>query len=67
VAHLIGGNTLYAKVIRGEDASWHRRDTVPVTAPLEQFDESARELTTAIEGLDDLTTLVTTPAGTLPA
>lgn len=67
VAHLISVNTLYAKAMRGEDAPWGQRDMVPVTAPLAQFDESARELTAAIEGVDDLTTLVTTPAGPLQA
>lgn len=68
LAHLIGGNLLFAKAFRGEHVEWNARDTQPITAVVEQFDESTAELASTIAGLDgDLERQVTTPAGRISA
>jgi len=67
VAHLVGGNLLYTQMLRGEDPDWGTRNSIDVTSPLEQFDDSARDLAAAINALDDRARLVRTPAGNIPA
>jgi uncharacterized protein (TIGR03086 family) len=67
IAHLVGGNLLYAKVLCGQDADWSTRDSREITSPLEQFDDSADELAAALDALDDPKRPVLTPAGNIPA
>lgn len=67
IAHLVGGNLLYAEVLRGQNPDWGTRNTVGITSPLEQFDDSARDLAAVTDALDDLARSVLTPAGSIPA
>jgi uncharacterized protein (TIGR03086 family) len=67
IAHLVGGNLLYAQMLCGQDPDWGTRNTVEITSPLEQFDGSARDLAEAIDALDNPARRVRTPAGNIPA
>jgi uncharacterized protein (TIGR03086 family) len=67
IAHLVGGNLLYTEMLRGQDPDWDTRNSVEIASPLEQFDDSARDLAVAIDALDNPARPVRTPAGTIPA
>jgi len=67
LSHLVGGNLRFAQALRGEPADWPTRDVEPVTSPLGEFDESARQMTAAIAGIDDPKRPTLLQAGEPPA
>lgn len=67
IAHLVEGNLLYTQMLRGQDADWGTRNSLDITSPLDQFDDSARELAAAIDALEDPALSVRIPTGKIPA
>lgn len=66
MAHLIGGNRLYAQAIGRQEAAWAARDRQPAADPLDEFDRSAAGLLEAITSVENPNTRVSTAAGPLP-
>jgi uncharacterized protein (TIGR03086 family) len=67
LAHLVGGNLRFALALNGQPVDWASRDEESISSPLREFDESAAQMTAAIEAIEVPDRPVLLPAGEPPA